>query len=178
MPRPSRMPSFSEADEVSISVVHLPKDSYDSKFSPRFLGPFKISAVPYPYVYELSLGSKFPNVHPRFNAEVLRPFVQPSSCAFRKHQADHPVIGDASRPIESLVARAPARGRPPASGRRSYQYKCRFEDLDAHYDIWLTEKQLHNRHPERAPSLIASCDARYHLPRPLASGSQNARGRG
>jgi hypothetical protein len=161
LPRPSRMPSFSVGDEVTISVVHLPKDSFDSKFSPRFLGPFRIDAIPYPYVYELSLGFKFPNVHPRVNAELLRPFVQPSSCAFRKHQSDYPLIGDATRPLESLVARASARGRPPRVGRRSYQYKCKFKHLDSHYDLWITEKKLRAMHPVEAPPLIAACDARY-----------------
>ena len=127
------------------------------------LGPFSISAIPHPYVYELSFGWKFPHAHPRVNAELLRPFVQPSSCAFRKGESDFPVLGDANRPIEDLIARAPARGHPPAAGRRSYQYKCRgrFEKLDAHYDLWLTERQLRALHPERALPLMAACDARY-----------------
>ena len=51
MPKLNRMPSFSVGDQVTISVVHLPKDS---KFSPRLLGPFRVSAIPHPYAYELS----------------------------------------------------------------------------------------------------------------------------
>jgi hypothetical protein len=64
-------------------------------------------------------------------------------------------------PIECLVARAAARGRPPRQGRRSYQYKCRFKTLDAHYDVSLTEKKLLVMHPNSAPSLIAACDAKH-----------------
>jgi hypothetical protein len=109
-------------------------------------------------VYHLDLGYKFPHVHPHVSADVIQPFVQLSACALRKGGIDFPVVGDASRPIEFLVARAAARGRPP---RQGYQYRFRFKALDAHYDVWLTEKKLRTVHPEHAPSLIADCDAKY-----------------
>jgi hypothetical protein len=161
MPPHHRLPKFVVGDQVVVSVAHLPKDSLDSKLSPRFVGPFQITAVPYPYVYQVDFGFKFPHIHPRVNADLIRPFVQPSSCALRPNESDVPLVGDADRPVQVLVARAPARGRPPIQGRRSYQYKCRFKDLDAHYDLWLTEKVLRLKHPDLAPSLIAECDARY-----------------
>jgi hypothetical protein len=161
MPAQHRIPKFSVGDEVCISVTHLPKDSFDSKLSPRFIGPFRITAIPYPYVYHVDFGYKFPHVHPRVSADVIKPFVQASACAFRPHEVDVPLVGDPSREIEVLVSRAAARGRPPVKGRRSYQYKCRFRKLDAHYDLWLTEKTLRSKHPETAPSLIAACDAKF-----------------
>lgn len=161
MPPMHRLPKFSVGDHVCVSSVHLPSDSFDSKLSPRFVGPFRITSIPYPYVYQLDLGFKFPHVHPRVSADLIKPFVQPSACALRPGEADFPVIGDATRDIEVLLARAAARGRPPVNGRRSYQYKCRFRALDAHYDLWLTEKNLRLMHPESAPALIAACDAKY-----------------
>jgi hypothetical protein len=161
LPPSHRLPKFSVGDQVCISVVHLPTDSFDSKLSPRFVGPFEITSIPYPYVYQLNMGFKFPHVHPRVSADLIKPFVQPSACALRPGEADFPIVGDASRDIEVLLARAPARGRPPQKGRRSYQYKCRFKALDALYDLWLTEKNLRLMHPESAPALIAACDARY-----------------
>jgi hypothetical protein len=110
---------------------------------------------------QLDFGFKFPHVHPRVSADLIKPFVQPSTCMLRPGEVDIPLVGDASRPIQQLVARAPARGRPPFSGRRSYQYKIRFKALDSHYDVWLTEKMLRTKHPELAPDLIAACDAQY-----------------
>jgi hypothetical protein len=74
----------------------------------------------HPYVYHLDLGYKFSHVHPRVSADVIKPFVQPSACALRKGEVDFPVIRDASRPIDCLVARAAARGRPPRQGRLSF----------------------------------------------------------
>jgi hypothetical protein len=49
---------------------------------------------------------------------------------------------------------------PPMKGRQSYQYKCRIKAVNAHYDLWLTEKNLRLIHPDSAPSLIAACDAK------------------
>jgi hypothetical protein len=161
MPAQHRIPKFSVGDQVCVSVAHLPKDSLDSKLSPRFIGPFRITAIPHPYVYHVDFGYKFPHVHPRVSADVIKPFVQASACRLRPHEVDVPLVGDPDREIEVLVARAAARGRPPVKGRRSYQYKCRFSKLDAHYDLWLTEKTLRSKHPEQAPSLIADCDAKY-----------------
>ena len=145
------MPKFSVGDHVCVSVVHLPTDCLDSKLSPRFSGPFKITAIPHPYVYHLDLGFKYPRVHPRMSADVIKPFVQPSACALRSGEADFACVGDASRDIEVSLARAAARGRPPSAGHRSYQYKCRFKNLDSHYDLWLTEKNLLLMHPTQLP---------------------------
>jgi hypothetical protein len=36
-----------------------------------------------------------------------------------------------------------------------------FYKLDAHNDLWLTEKKIRSKHPEKAPSLIADCNAKY-----------------
>jgi hypothetical protein len=161
LPPSHRLPNFSVGDQVCISVVHLPTESFDSKLSPRFVGPFEIRSIPYPYVYQLNMRFKFTHVHPCVSADLIKPFVQPSACALRPGKADFPIVGDASRDIQVLLAHAPARGRPPQKGRRSDQYKCRFKALDALYDLWLTEKNLRLMHPESAPALIAACDARY-----------------
>jgi hypothetical protein len=159
MPAQHRIPKFSVGDQVCVAVAHLPKDSFDSKLSPRFLSPFRITAIPYPY--HVDIGHKFPHVHPRVSADVIKPFVQASACRLTPHEVDVSLTGDPSREIEVLVTRAAARGRPPVKGRRSYQYKCRLCKLDAHYDLWLTEKTLRSKHPEKTPSLIADCDAKY-----------------
>lgn len=131
--------------------IHLPIDSLDSNPIPRFVGPFEIKAIPYPYVYQLDLGFKFPHVHPRVSADPIKPFVKPSACALRPGEADFCLVGDATRDIEILLARATARRRPPQKGRRSYRYKFRFKALDAHYDLWLTEKNLRIMHPVQLP---------------------------
>jgi hypothetical protein len=78
-------------------------------------------------VYELDFGFKFPHVHPRVSADLIKPLVQPSTCTLRPGEVDIPLVGDASRPIQQLVARAPARGRPPFNGRRSYQLQDPFQ---------------------------------------------------
>jgi hypothetical protein len=117
--------------------------------------------VPHPFVYCLDFGFKYPHIHPRVNADLLRPFVQPSACSLRPGERDFPLVGDASKPIETLLARRSSRGRPPKDGRPSYQYKVQFKNLDALYDVWMTERQLRDMHPEIAPSLIADCDATY-----------------
>lgn len=161
IPHPSRLPAFKVGDLVSVSTQHLPRDVLDTKFAPRFLGPFKIVKVPRPYVYVVDFGAKFPNANALVNADLLRPFVQPSSTPLRHAEDDFPLVGDPNRPIERLVSRARARGRPPAHGRPSFQYRVRFSDLDSHYDVWLTEKELHTKHPDVAPSLIAACDEQY-----------------
>ena len=161
MPPRHRLPHFKVGDHVCISVAHLPKDEYDSKLSTRFVGPFRIASVPHPFVYSIDFGFKFPHVHPRVSANLLRPFVQPSTCALRFDEPDYPLVGDGSRPIEILMARRAGRGRPPQHGRPSYQYKIRFRNLDALYDCWMTEKELRCKHPDSAPSLIADCDARH-----------------
>ena len=87
--------------------------------------------------------------------------MQPFACSLRTSEGDYPLVGDSNRPIEPLLARRSARGRPPQSGRPSYQNKVEFRDLDAMYDVWMTERQLRDLHPETAPTLIADCDATY-----------------
>ena len=161
MPPLHRIPGFKVGDSVSLSVVHCSSDEFDTKLSPRFVGPFQITAVPHPYVYTVDFGFKYPHIHPRVNADLLRLFMQPSACSLRTGESDYPLVGDANRPIETLLARRSGRGRPPRSGRPSYQYKVQFRDLDAMYDVWITERQLRDLHPETAPTLIADCDATY-----------------
>jgi hypothetical protein len=112
-------------------------------------------------VYQLDFGFKFPHVHPRVSADLMTPFLQPSTFTMRTGEVDIPLVGDASRPIQQLVARSPARGRPPFNGRRSYQYKIRFKTLDSHHDVWLSEKMIRTKHLDLAPDLIAECDAQY-----------------
>ena len=56
MPALHRLPKFSVGYHGCVSVAHLPTDCLDSKLSPRFSGPFKITAIPHPYVYHLDLG--------------------------------------------------------------------------------------------------------------------------
>lgn len=158
---PSRLPSFKVGDLVSVSTEHLPRDALHTKFEPRFVGPFRIVAMPRPYVYVIDFGSKFPHASDLVNADLLRPYVQPSSTPLRHAEDDFPPVGDPNRPIETLVARARARGRPPSHGRPSFQYRVRFKHLDSHYDIWLTEKELLTKHPDFAPSLIAAYDAQH-----------------
>ena len=75
-----------------------------------------------------------PHIHTTVNADLLRPFVQPSLCALRTGEHDYPLLGDPSRPIEVLLARRSGRGRPPRGGRPSYQYKVHFKNLDALYE--------------------------------------------
>jgi len=143
-------------------VPAVPRPAVSNICKPsRRLGPFKIVKVPRPYVYVVDFGAKFPNANALVNADLLRPFVQPSSTPLRHAEDDFPLVGDPNRPIERLVSRARARGRPPAHGRPSFQYRVRFSDLDSHYDVWLTEKELHTKHPDVAPSLIAACDEQY-----------------
>ena len=154
------MPSFKVGDLASVSTEHLPRDALHTKFEPTFVGPFRIVSMHRPYVYVVDF-DKFPHASNVVNADLLRPYVQPSSTPLRHAEDEFPTVGDPNRPIETLVARARARGRPPAHGRPSFQYRVRFKDLDSHYNLWLTEKELHTRHPDVAPSLIAACDATY-----------------
>jgi hypothetical protein len=97
--------------------------------------------------------------------------VQHTACSLRPGERDFPCVGDASRPIETLLARRSSRGRPPKDGPPSYQYKVEIKDLDALYDVWMTERQLRDMNPEIAPSLIAACDATYP-PSLLSSASE------
>ena len=156
----SRLPAFKVGDLVSVSTQNLPHDVLDTKFAPRFLGPFKIVKVPRLYVYVVDFGAMFPNANALVNADLLRPFVQPSSTPLRHAEDDFPLVGDPNWPIERLVSRARARGCPSAHGRPSFPYRVRFADLDSH-DVWPTEKELHTKHPDVAPSLIAACDEQY-----------------
>ena len=105
MPPPHRLPQFPDGDHVSLSVVHCPTDEFDSKLSRRFVGPFKITAVPYPFVYSPDFGFRYPHIHPRVNAGLFHSFVQSSACSLRIGESHHPLVGNASTPIETLLAR-------------------------------------------------------------------------
>lgn len=116
-------------------------------------------AMATPYVYDDDFDSKFLHPSNSANADLLRPYVQPSSTPLQHDDDNFIPVGDPDRPTETLVARARARGRPPAHGRPSFQYRVRFKHLDSHYNLWLSEKELHTRHLDVAPSLIAACVA-------------------
>jgi hypothetical protein len=142
--------------------VHLPRDPLDTKFSPRYLGPFVVTGHPSPNVYQIDFGAKFPNTHNHVNVDILRPYVQPSaSRGLRPDEQDLPAIGGTGpdTEIEILVGRQRSRGRPRTDGRPHYQYRVRFQDRDSHYDMWLTERVLRQRYPTSGPRLIEDYDA-------------------
>jgi hypothetical protein len=158
----NRRPAFKVGDLVRVSTAHLLRNVLDSKFSPRFVGPFKIVAHTAPSAYVVDFGEKYPRAHATVSADLLRPCVQPSSCPLRHAEPDYPIVGDSEdkKTPETLVARQRWRGRPPAVGRPIFQYRVRFQNHDPHYDVWLPERELRARYPDSAPSLIQDCDVR------------------
>jgi hypothetical protein len=89
-----RPPAFEIGDFVHISTVHLPRYPLDTKFSPRYLGPFAVFGHPSPNVYQIDFGAKFPNTHNHVNVDILRPYIQPSaSHGLRLDEPDLPAIG-------------------------------------------------------------------------------------
>ena len=160
-PPTSRLPRFRIGDLVRVSTAHLPRDPLDTKFAPRFLGPFSVRAQPSPFTFTIDFGAKFPGVNPNVNVDLLRAYIQPSTSRLRFTENDYPALGDIEDLTPcSLVARRPGRGKQPDHGRRNFQYRVRFQDRDACYDIWLSEAALHDRYAEAAPSLIREADAR------------------
>jgi hypothetical protein len=79
-------------DLVRVATACLPSDPLDTKFSPRYLGPFRIIGHPSPNVYEVDFGDKFPGVHRHLNVDTLRPYFQPSQALLRTDK-DLPPIG-------------------------------------------------------------------------------------
>jgi hypothetical protein len=66
--------------------------------------------------------------------------------------------------METLLALRSSRARRPKDARPSYQYKVQLQNLDALYNICMTERQLRDVHPEIAPSFIAACDKGWTIP--------------
>jgi hypothetical protein len=146
-----RLPNLSEGDHAGISTSDLLSDSFDSKSPTRFVGPFVTVALQNPTVCEFELESSFPmSIHIR--VDLNKPFMRLSNCALRPGEVDIPLVGEASptrgrRRIQQLVARAPVRGCPPFSSRRSYHSAIRFKAPDTHFDVWISEEDApHEAH--------------------------------
>lgn len=82
---------YSINDKVWLSTENLtmPKGRI-RKFMPRFIGPFKIiDSDPTSSNYQLELPSEMSvrNIHPRFHASLLRPFVDNDEILFPKRDA-------------------------------------------------------------------------------------------
>ena len=68
------------------------RDVLNTKFAPRFLGPFKIVKGPRPYVFVVDFGAKFPNANTLVKVDFPRPFVQPSSTPLQYTEDDFPLL--------------------------------------------------------------------------------------
>jgi hypothetical protein len=122
--------------QFRVSTANLPKDSEDSKLSPRFIGPFKIIGRPGPNTYKVGFGDNFPGLSAHINVSDFRPYAQPCATTLRSGQDDEPLIGaDDRKPIEALTAQSRARGRPSRQTGPALQYKVKFKGLDCHHSV-------------------------------------------
>jgi hypothetical protein len=157
---PDKQPHFNIGELVRVATRFLPIDNDDTKFRPRFLEPFKVLDHRSPQTYKLGFGEKYPGLSPYLNITDLRPYIltllhlpTPTtgrSAAYGRHQ----------RPTcWAIIAQARARGRPTKDGRFGLQFQVKFQNLDSHYNVWLSEKRLREYYPDKADSLIAKFNA-------------------
>ena len=123
------------------------------KLVPRYLGPFKVTAVLGPVTYKLELPSTM-RIHNVFHASLLKPWVQSDSSAFpaaRDPEYEPPPVDveDDQYLVECIVA-GPAMKGPP--GHQNAWYKIKWVGYSHAHNKWRRYDDIH-------PDIIAEYEA-------------------
>jgi len=128
------------------------------KLMPRFVGPFRISAIINPLAFRLELPGRM-RVHNVFHASLLKPFIE------RPGEEYHPppieVDDEQEYEVEALVDR---RKKCHRTSKRKhvtkqsfrYEYLVRWQGYGPEHDEWLPEAEL----ARNCKALICEYDSR------------------
>ena len=145
--------SYAVGDLVLLNAKNQTLTGPSAKFSRRWLGPFRVSAIPSPDVYTLAMPPEFSG-HPNFNVTLLKPFYgtpeEPGS-----QDPGVPVAPDGySRPGPTHVTRwgeffVPERivdeGR--IRGRRGRFFRVNWRGWPSSDDTWEAVSRIGRSHP-------------------------------
>jgi len=159
--------SFSVGDLVLLNAKNQPPTGPSTKFSKRWLGPFKVAAVSAPDVYTLEMPASFAG-HPTFHVNLLKPFhaaglgepppaVGPNDGTTALEPPD-----EFSRPGPVRVTRGGSFWVPerivdegPQPGRRGTFYRINWHGWQSSDDTWESATRFRRSHPE----LVAEWEA-------------------
>mmetsp|Transcript_60919 Transcript_60919/g.125512 ORF Transcript_60919/g.125512 Transcript_60919/m.125512 type:complete len:1332 (-) Transcript_60919:1893-5888(-) len=167
--------TFKEDDLVLLSTKHL-NLAYPSKFTPKYLGPFKVTQAKSDNAVRLDLPRSLEHLHPVFSTNRLRPYhARDLALGPSAFPQPPPAFTDNDEEyffIELIMAARTRRRR----GKPELQYRIRWVGYGPEYDTWLKADFLRNE-PGGPQAIHAWRTRMQSIPAPAAT-DRAARHRG
>ena len=127
---------FTKGDQVWLEARNLKRLIINPKFAPKQEGPFTITKVLSPIVYQLRLPKTW-KIHPVFHASLLSPY-RVNEVHGKNFPAPPPdlINGEEEYEIEKIICH---RGAPS-----SRSFLIRWKGYSAEEDSWIPERDLKN----------------------------------
>ena len=134
---------FAKGDKVWLEARNLKRLIVNPKFAPKREGPFTITKVLLPIVYQLRLPKTW-KIHPVFHASLLSPYRE-NEVHGKNFLAPPPdlINGEEEYEIEKIICH---RGTP-----LSHSFLIRWKGYSAEEDSWVPERDL--KHAKSALAL-------------------------
>ena len=125
---------FAKGDKVWLEARNLKCLIINPKFAPKQEGPFTITKVLSPIVYQLQLPKTW-KIHPVFHASLLSPYRE-NKVHGKNFPAPPPdlIDGEEEYKIEKIIRHC----RPPSS----HSFLIRWKGYSAKEDSWVPERDL------------------------------------
>lgn len=126
-------------DKVLLSTKNLPlKTGKSKKLSPKYIGPFTITErIASGNAYKLELPKHLKNIHPVFNAMVLKPYEKNSRTETNNSESLFQAIPP-NREVEKILSDRIKDG--------DQQFLVHFKNTDATEDMWISKEMSHLNH--------------------------------